>query len=377
MSLREEPGYAAGLQYWCRDVRCANRGQHRGCYLGASAVSTITASAYRIAVTVALQTQSGGTTKARRSRALLLLLIAHAQFAARPERNARELPKRLREAAVFVAWLIEQTATVERVRHRAKRRRDLLARLIQPGSGRGVIRPRGGTSGKGGGRADDRCKSHNPRSWDQPSTTSSRPQGKQPSPFPQPSIGGQGCGAGQGGCPAVTKGDRRTCSDCATIWLKSALVTISRNRYSISIWRRIRRPVRGRVISRCGGPLDDGVDRSGSGGCTDGRVRDSGPGCPVRLASSCNSLLPARRLRRHHSGDADLSGYAGRGRPRLPDLLRTRPPWRGPGRFLRTEPARPGTAASAPTDGGRRASRALFLFPVPRTTGGLRLPPPD
>ena len=129
------------------------------------------------------------------------LLTAHAQFAARPERNARELSKRLREAAVFVAWLIEQTATVERVRRRAERRRDLLARLIQPGSGPGVIRPRGGTSGKGGGRAHDRCKSHNSRSWDQPSTTSSGPQGKHPSPFPQPATGGEGCGAGQGWLP--------------------------------------------------------------------------------------------------------------------------------------------------------------------------------
>jgi hypothetical protein len=130
MSLREEPGYAAGLQYWCRDVRCANRGQHRGCYLGASAVSTITASAYRIAVTVALQTQAGGTTKARRSRALLLLLIAHAHLAVRPERNARKLSERLRQVAVFVAWLIEQMATVERVSRRAERRRNLLAGLI-------------------------------------------------------------------------------------------------------------------------------------------------------------------------------------------------------------------------------------------------------
>jgi len=72
----------------------------------------------------------------------------------------------------------------------------------------------------------------------------------------------------------------------------------------------------------------------------------------------------------------NLPGDAGRGRPRLPDLLRARPPWRGPSRFLRTEPAGPGTAASAPTDGGRRASRALFLFPVPRTTSGLRTRPP-
>jgi len=154
------------------------------------------------------------------------LLTAHAQFAARPERNARELPKRLREAAVFVAWLIEQTATVERVRRRAERRRGLLARLIQPGSGPGVIRPRGGTSGKGGGRARDRCKSHNSRSWDQPATTSSGPQGKHPSPFPQPPIGGKGCAAGQRGCPAVTKGIGLRAVTAKR--LRSALVTISR-----------------------------------------------------------------------------------------------------------------------------------------------------
>jgi hypothetical protein len=51
------------------------------------------------------------------------LLTAHAQLAMRPERNPRELSKRLREAAVLVSWLIEQAATVERVRRRPERRR--------------------------------------------------------------------------------------------------------------------------------------------------------------------------------------------------------------------------------------------------------------
>jgi hypothetical protein len=83
-------------------------------------------------------------------------LTAHAELAIRPERNPRELSERLRQAAVLVSWLIEQAATVERVRRRAEGRCDLGARLIEPGSDPSVIRPWGGTSGKGGRRAHDR-----------------------------------------------------------------------------------------------------------------------------------------------------------------------------------------------------------------------------
>jgi hypothetical protein len=84
------------------------------------------------------------------------LLTAHAQLAMRPERNPRELSKRLRQAAVLVSWLIEQAATVERVRRRPERRRNLGARLIELGSDPCVIRTRGGTRGKRGRRAPDR-----------------------------------------------------------------------------------------------------------------------------------------------------------------------------------------------------------------------------
>ena len=62
----------------------------------------------------------------------------------------------MRQAAVFVSWLIDQPATVERVRRRAERRRNLGARLIELGSDPGVIRPWSGTSGKGNRRAHDR-----------------------------------------------------------------------------------------------------------------------------------------------------------------------------------------------------------------------------
>jgi hypothetical protein len=66
------------------------------------------------------------------------------------------LSKRLRQAAVLVSRLIEQAATVERVRCRAKRRRNLGARPIEFGSDPSVIRPWGGAGGKDGRRAHDR-----------------------------------------------------------------------------------------------------------------------------------------------------------------------------------------------------------------------------
>jgi hypothetical protein len=38
--------------------------------------------------------------------------------------------ERLPQGAVLIAWLVEQALTVERIRRRAKRRRNLRARLI-------------------------------------------------------------------------------------------------------------------------------------------------------------------------------------------------------------------------------------------------------
>jgi hypothetical protein len=84
------------------------------------------------------------------------LLTAHAQLAIRPERNARELSERLRQAAVLVSWLIEQAAAVERVRRRAERRCNLGARPIEFGSDPSLIRRWGGAGGKDGRRAHDR-----------------------------------------------------------------------------------------------------------------------------------------------------------------------------------------------------------------------------
>jgi len=83
----------------------------------------------------------------------------------------------LREAAVFVSWLIEQTTIV---RGRAERRRDRLARLIELGSEISVIRPSGDTSGKSDRRARYDYRLHFLRTWDQPSTTSSGRQRKHP-----------------------------------------------------------------------------------------------------------------------------------------------------------------------------------------------------
>ncbi|HEY1432999.1 MAG TPA: hypothetical protein VGF39_15440 [Stellaceae bacterium] len=60
-------------------------------------------------------------------------------MAIRPERNPRELSKRLRQAAVLVSWLIQQAATVQRVRRRAERRCNLGARLIEPGRDTSVV----------------------------------------------------------------------------------------------------------------------------------------------------------------------------------------------------------------------------------------------
>ena len=131
MSHREELGYDCRppeLQYCCRGIRCPNRGHHRACYLGANAISTITASPLASPVTVAMQTQAGGLGKAQHSRALLL--TAHAHLAVRPKRNARKLFKRLRQGTVLISWLIEQAATIERIRRRAKRRCNLRAGLI-------------------------------------------------------------------------------------------------------------------------------------------------------------------------------------------------------------------------------------------------------
>ena len=70
------------------------------------------------------------------------------QLAIRPKRNARKLPKRFNQRAVLSAWLVEQAATVEDVRRRAKRRRYLGARLIEAGGGL-VIRHRRLSSASG------------------------------------------------------------------------------------------------------------------------------------------------------------------------------------------------------------------------------------
>jgi hypothetical protein len=83
-------------------------------------------------------------------------LTAHAELAIRPESDPRELSERLRQAAVLVSGLIEQTSTVERVRRRAERRCNFGARLIELGGDPSVIRTWGGTSGKSGRRAQDR-----------------------------------------------------------------------------------------------------------------------------------------------------------------------------------------------------------------------------
>ena len=50
-------------------------------------------------------------------------------LAVRPERDARKLRKRFGQGTVLSAWLIKQAAIIERVRRRAKRRRNLGARL--------------------------------------------------------------------------------------------------------------------------------------------------------------------------------------------------------------------------------------------------------
>jgi hypothetical protein len=84
-------------------------------------------------VTVAMQTQAVGFGKAERSGAPLL--IAHLHLPVRPKRNAGKLIKRSRQGTVLAPRLIEQPATIERVCRRAKRRRNLLAGLIQAGSG--------------------------------------------------------------------------------------------------------------------------------------------------------------------------------------------------------------------------------------------------
>jgi hypothetical protein len=90
------------------------------------------------------------------------LLIAHVHLAIRPDRNPRKLPKRLGQGAVLVPWLIEQAAMIERVRRRAKRRRNLRARPIQASGGSCVIRCRvlSSASGETGRRAHQDHSSH-------------------------------------------------------------------------------------------------------------------------------------------------------------------------------------------------------------------------
>lgn len=68
------------------------------------------------------------------------LLTAHVHLAVRPERDARKLRKRFGQGTVLSAWLIEQAAIIERVRRRAKRRRNLGARLIEADGRSSVIR---------------------------------------------------------------------------------------------------------------------------------------------------------------------------------------------------------------------------------------------
>jgi hypothetical protein len=84
------------------------------------------------------------------------LPAAHAHLAVRPEHYARKLFERLRESTVLVSRLVEQAATIERIRRRAKRRRNFRAGLIQAGSGSCVIR-RGGLLGSASGEGDRRA----------------------------------------------------------------------------------------------------------------------------------------------------------------------------------------------------------------------------
>jgi hypothetical protein len=63
-------------------------------------------------------------------------------LAVRPERHARKLHKRFAQRTVLAAWLIAQAAKIERVRGRAKRWRNLGARLIEAAGDSSVIRRR-------------------------------------------------------------------------------------------------------------------------------------------------------------------------------------------------------------------------------------------
>jgi hypothetical protein len=84
-------------------------------------------------------------------------------LAVRLERNAGKLHKRLGQGAVLVPWLIKQAAMIKRVRRRAKRRRNLNARLIEATGDSSVIRRRllCSASGEGGRRAHRDHSSHN------------------------------------------------------------------------------------------------------------------------------------------------------------------------------------------------------------------------
>jgi hypothetical protein len=88
---------------------------------------------------------------------LIALLTPYAYLAVWSKADAGKLFKRLRQGSVLISWLIEQALTIERIRRRTKRRRNLRAGVIQAGRGSCVIRRRlhSGASGKGGCRAHD------------------------------------------------------------------------------------------------------------------------------------------------------------------------------------------------------------------------------
>ena len=96
----------------------------------------------------------------RSRRTSCQLLTAHVHFAIRPESHPGQLSERLRQVAVFVTWLIEQAAAVERVSRCAERRHYLCARPIEASGDTGVIRLSTGTSDYSRRRAHDHYSAH-------------------------------------------------------------------------------------------------------------------------------------------------------------------------------------------------------------------------
>ena len=201
-------------------------------------------------------------------------------------------------------------------------------------------------------------------------TTSKRTEHKHPSD----SLSGQlGKVAALDVLPAVTQG--KAYRSFRRKWVEICLSRFPRGRMRSD--RRVRRIRAGADNIEMGGPLhevrlESRSTDSGAGLLRYGHIRDPGPGCSVRLASSRNSLSPCTPP----SASPTLAAPASPAMPAAADhdcqiCFALGHHGAVPVHLFAATPPEQARLPSAPTGGGRRPLPPLFLFPIPRTARGL------